>query len=103
MDVLTEEIISDAVRTFGKPIPMMSKEEKIHAVQVMLQRGLFMVRGGVERAATALHVTRFTIYNYLEELRGRSDVPDADAKAASIAPVANPKPKRVNRKAVGSR
>lgn len=72
MDVLMKEIISDAVRRLGKPISMMNKEEKIQAVQAMMQRGLFIVKGGVERAAAALGVTRFTIYNYQEALRSRN-------------------------------
>lgn len=59
---------------------MMGKDEKIHAVEAMLERGLFMVRGGVERAAAALQVTRFTVYNYLEALRTRN------AAAASEPP-----------------
>jgi predicted transcriptional regulator YheO len=49
----------------------MDKEEKTAAVEMMLERGLFMVRGGVERAATALGVTRFTVYNYLEDVKSR--------------------------------
>ena len=69
MDALMKEIISDAVRRSGKPAGLMSKEEKVHAVQAMMQRGLFIVKGGVERAASSLGVTRFTIYNYLEALR----------------------------------
>lgn len=72
VDALIEEIIADAVNRFGKPVQLMSKDEKIHAVEAMLERGLFMVRGGVERAAAALKVTRFTVYNYLETLRSRS-------------------------------
>ena len=72
MDVLMKEIISDAVRRLGKPVGMMNKEEKIQAVQAMMQRGLFIVKGGVERAAAALGVTRFTIYNYQEALRLRN-------------------------------
>ncbi|MFZ6648598.1 helix-turn-helix transcriptional regulator [Undibacterium sp. TJN25] len=69
MDVLIQEIISDAVRRTGKPLVMMSKREKISAVRAMQQRGFFVVKGGVERAAGALGVSRFTIYNYLEALR----------------------------------
>lgn len=72
MDVLMNEIISDAVNKFGKPPTMMNKEEKIHAVDVMLQRGLFIVKGSVESAARSLGVTRYTIYNYLEECRRRN-------------------------------
>lgn len=71
MEALMRDIISCAVRRYGKPVPKMDKEEKTAAVQMMQERGLFMVRGGVERAATALGVTRFTIYNYLDELKKR--------------------------------
>lgn len=86
MDTLMKEIISDAVHTFNKPVTSMTKEEKIHAVQEMLQRGLFMVRGGVERAAAALHVSRFTIYNYQEELRRRDAALAASPNASVAAP-----------------
>ncbi len=85
VDALIEEIIADAVNRFGKPVQVMSKDEKIHAVQAMLERGLFMVRGGVERAAAALKVTRFTVYNYLDSLRSRS--PAATPEQAGAAPV----------------
>jgi predicted transcriptional regulator YheO len=90
MDTLMKEIISDAVHTFGKPVASMTKDEKIHAVQAMMQRGLFMVRGGVERAAAALHVSRFTIYNYQEELRRRDGL-SADKEAVAIETAQAPK------------
>lgn len=72
IDSLMKEIIAEAVHRFGRPVSAMDKDEKIHAVETMLERGLFSVKGGVERAAKALGVTRFTIYNYLEALRQRS-------------------------------
>jgi len=81
MDTLMQEIISDAVRRTGKPVRLMAKEEKVQAVQAMMQRGLFIVKGGVERAAGALGVTRFTIYNYLEALRERTGESAGAAKA----------------------
>ncbi|MFT3791658.1 MAG: PAS domain-containing protein [Rudaea sp.] len=72
IDVLMKEIIVEAVQKFGKPVSAMGKAEKTHAVEAMLQRGLFIVKGGVERAATALGVTRFTVYNYLDAIRSRN-------------------------------
>jgi predicted transcriptional regulator YheO len=71
MEALMREIIDAAVRRYGKPVGAMNKGEKIAAVEMMLERGLFIVKGGVEKAAAALGVTRFTIYNYLETLKGR--------------------------------
>ncbi|MEO7433843.1 MAG: PAS domain-containing protein [Dokdonella sp.] len=80
IDALMREIIDEAVRRSGKSVGLMKKEEKKLAVKAMLQRGLFLVKGGVERAAEALGVSRFTIYNYLEALRQRGGASDADTE-----------------------
>ncbi|TFW20965.1 helix-turn-helix transcriptional regulator [Duganella callida] len=70
MDALMRQIISEAVGPGGSA-QSMSREAKIQAVGAMQRRGLFIVKGGVERAAAALQVSRFTIYNYMEQLRQR--------------------------------
>ncbi|MDR2306954.1 MAG: PAS domain-containing protein [Paucimonas sp.] len=68
MTVLMSEIIQDALQRKGQG--RMNKQAKVEAVRVMQERGLFIVKGGVEKAAEALGVTRYTVYNYLEQLRG---------------------------------
>jgi predicted transcriptional regulator YheO len=70
MDTLMQEIISQAVGPGGNA-EALRREDKILAVGAMQRRGLFIVKGGVERAAAALQVSRFTIYNYMEQLRRR--------------------------------
>jgi predicted transcriptional regulator YheO len=70
MDALMRQIISEAVGPGGSA-QSMSREAKIQAVGAMQRRGLFIVKGGVERAAAALRVSRFTIYNYMGQLRRR--------------------------------
>lgn len=70
LDTLMQEIISAAVGPGGSA-ETLSREDKIQAVGAMQRRGLFIVKGGVERAAAALRVSRFTIYNYMEQLRRR--------------------------------
>lgn len=71
VEALMREIIDDAVRRFGRPVASMTKDEKTAAVATMLDRGLFIVKGGVEKAASALGVTRFSIYNYLDAVKAR--------------------------------
>lgn len=68
MAVLMAGIIQDALQRSGQA--RMNKQAKVEAVRVMQERGLFIVKGGVEKAAEALGVTRYTVYNYLEQLRG---------------------------------
>ncbi len=68
MELLMSEIIQASLQRSGQG--RMNKQAKVEAVRVMQERGLFIVKGGVEKAASALGVTRYTIYNYLEQLRG---------------------------------
>jgi predicted transcriptional regulator YheO len=71
MEGLMHEIIEASVRRYRKPVHRMSKDEKTAAVEMMLERGLFIVKGGVEKAAAALGVTRFSVYNYLDAIKAR--------------------------------
>lgn len=63
------QIINNSIEAINIPVHLMEKVHKLNAVRLMYKRGVFLVKGGVERAAQALEVTRFTIYNYLDELR----------------------------------
>lgn len=74
---IMSQIIRESIRQLGKPVSMMSKQDKLEAVRVMKSRGLFLVRGSVERVARALRVSRFTIYNYLDELKAADAQQDA--------------------------
>ncbi|MNF93389.1 YheO-like PAS domain protein [compost metagenome] len=66
MTQLMAEIIQDAC---PGGVLGMKKAQKIEAVRQMQERGLFIVKGGIEKAAATLGVTRYTIYNYLEQIR----------------------------------
>lgn len=46
-----------------------AKRANVLAVKHMQEKGLFLIKGGVEKAAAALNVSRYTIYNYLDEIK----------------------------------
>lgn len=73
LEIRLNEIIAAAIPPAGVLRTGASKAEKIAAVRRMQELGLFIVRGGVERAAKALGVTRYTIYNYLEAIKNPPD------------------------------
>lgn len=66
---MTELIIQEAVNELGKPVELMDKDEKIKIVKILENKGLFLVKGAVSRVAKALQVSKFTVYNYLEDVR----------------------------------
>ncbi len=68
IDELARHLLAEAIDASGAPVDLMQKRHKIAVVNDLKGRGFFMLKESVEMAAAALQVTRFTIYNYLNEL-----------------------------------
>ena len=68
IDELAQHLLAQAIDASGAPVELMQKKHKLAVVQDLMDRGFFMLKESVEMAASALQVTRFTIYNYLNEL-----------------------------------
>jgi len=69
-DDLVELSMTDYFRREGiEESAKMSHESKLRLIQYLEARGLFRIRGTVNRVARSLHVSRATIYNY------RSSIP----------------------------
>lgn len=59
-----DHLLADLQRRHG-PLPELGRKEKQQVVRILEERGAFSVRHGVETVASALGVSRFTVYNYL--------------------------------------
>jgi len=68
VDELAEDLLVHAIESVDIPVQLMHKRHKLSVVAELRSSGFFILRESVERAAQALGVTRFTIYNYLKEL-----------------------------------
>ncbi|MFF7231428.1 HTH domain-containing protein [Streptomyces sp. 2333.5] len=60
-----DHILIELQRRHGKPLAELDRKTKQSVVRILESRGAFSVRHGVETVATALGVSRFTVYNYL--------------------------------------
>ncbi|WP_211340875.1 helix-turn-helix transcriptional regulator [Xylanimonas allomyrinae] len=73
VDELATHLIDQSIRAQGVPVELMRKEHKLAVVRDLKGRGLLLLRDAVEMIADALRVSRFTIYNYLNELAADAD------------------------------
>ncbi|HEY3209312.1 MAG TPA: helix-turn-helix domain-containing protein [Actinomycetota bacterium] len=60
-------MIASAAAHVGVPVSEMSRSQKQQVVRYLDDRGAFLIKKAVEQVAGELGVSRFTIYNYLEE------------------------------------
>lgn len=60
-----DHILAALERRHGMPLSELDRKAKQSVVRTLEARGAFSVRHGVETVASALGVSRFTVYNYL--------------------------------------
>lgn len=65
VDDLIEKIISQA------DTASMKKKEKIQLIEFMESKGVFLIKGAIDKVAARLGISRVTVYSYLDEIRKR--------------------------------
>lgn len=69
IDELLEKMMNEAVLKTGKEIRDLTKEEKVSIVQSLDQKGFFLIKKSAEILADFLGLSRYSIYNYLNEIK----------------------------------
>jgi predicted transcriptional regulator YheO len=83
VDQLAAHLMQRAVSKADVPVELMQKRHKVEVVRDLKARGMFHLKDAIDMVATALGVSRFTIYNYLNEI---ADGDGADDDAARAVP-----------------
>ena len=68
VDELAHHLITDAIESSGVPVSLMKKSHKIEVVRTLRKCGVFLLKDAVDMVAEALEVSRFTVYNYVNEI-----------------------------------
>lgn len=66
---ISEKMIDSTIQSFSLPVELMRKEDKTDIVLNLEQQGIFLMKGAVDIVAKKLNVSRYTIYNYLDEIK----------------------------------
>ena len=63
---LLDSLIEHALAEVGKPVVMMTKEDKIRVVRYLNDAGAFLITRSGDRIASVLGISKFTLYKYME-------------------------------------
>ena len=66
-----EEIADELIERIlgGREAAGMNREEKVLAIRFMEQKGLFLIKGVVDKVAARMGISKVTVYSYLDEIR----------------------------------
>lgn len=65
-------IINNILNSCHITVPAMRKEDKIRIVAKLHRQGVFNVKGGIKVVSRKLNVSKYTIYNYLDEIKSKN-------------------------------
>jgi|SRR5699024_1836184 len=68
VDDLAIHLIRRAINAQQVPVSLMKKAHKLDVVRSLKKSGLFLLRDAVDMIAEALDISRFTVYNYVNEI-----------------------------------
>ncbi len=83
------EIVRKVLDNTGIPVRSMKKEDRLDVVGKLEERGFFMIKGAVSHLARRLCVSKFSIYSYLEEVRGNKRDKELESSPQTTEPFPN--------------
>jgi predicted transcriptional regulator YheO len=83
VEKVLDRMINDAIRSIGKDISELTRDEKVSLIARLESKGAFLIRYSVDRIANTLNLSKYTIYNYLDEIKTRDP---HGAMANGVAP-----------------
>lgn len=71
-DLLTE-LIEQSVALVGKPVALMTKDDKMKAIGFLSQSGAFLVTKSGDRVAKYFGISKYTLYSYIDKQEGKQN------------------------------
>ncbi|MDR3333215.1 MAG: helix-turn-helix transcriptional regulator [Synergistaceae bacterium] len=64
-----DEAIREAIKLARKPVSLMNKKDRLQVLSYLEEHGILKLQKSVQAIAQYLVISRYTVYNYLNELR----------------------------------
>jgi predicted transcriptional regulator YheO len=67
---LLDDLIEQSVAMVGKPVALMTKEDKVRAIQFLNQNGALLITKSGDKIAKHFGISKYTLYSYLDVKTG---------------------------------
>ncbi|MGO5053041.1 helix-turn-helix transcriptional regulator [Lachnospiraceae bacterium LCP25S3_G4] len=63
---LLDDLIEQSVALIGKPVALMSKDDKVAAIQFLNDAGAFLITKSGDKVSSYFGISKFTLYSYMD-------------------------------------
>lgn len=64
---LLDHLLEESVRLVGKPVPLMTKEDKVKAIRFLNNSGALLITKSGNKISQYFGISKYTLYSYIEE------------------------------------
>lgn len=66
---LLDSLLQSCLKEIGKPLSLMSKEDKIKGIEFLDKKGAFLVKKSGDKVCEFFDISKFTLYKILDQIR----------------------------------
>ena len=63
---LLSDLIEESARQVGKPVPLMTREDKIQAIKFLNERGALLITKAGDKISKYFGISKYTLYSYID-------------------------------------
>lgn len=63
---LLQELIEESTRQVGKPVPLMTREDKIRAIKFLNDHGALLITKAGDKISKYFGISKYTLYSYID-------------------------------------
>ena len=63
---LLDELIAESAQLVGKPVALMTKEDKVRAIQFLNHAGAFLITKSGDKISKYFGISKYTMYSYID-------------------------------------
>lgn len=63
---LLDDLIDQSVKLVGKPVVLMTKEDKVKAIQFLNETGAFLITKSGDKVSKYFGISKYTLYSYMD-------------------------------------
>ncbi len=67
---LLEDLLEQSVELIGKPVALMSKDDKVRAIRFLSDKGALLITRSGDKIAKYFGISKYTLYSYLDMKAG---------------------------------
>ena len=71
MNDLLDELIDQSVRLVGKPVALMTRDDKVRAIGFLNDSGAFLITKAGQKVCNYFGISKYTLYSYMDEAKAQ--------------------------------